>query len=272
MIFGASAVDRRRPGRPCGLPLRGRSPVLARVVLVGGEAKNDSRPARRREGERFRQMDVHATALDRGVGDPTAIIIAFVRRTSRSARTASVRVGLGAGRRGLAYPLPSPCCAFAARTDRLARSLEPSGRVTVASSESIVGAFGSRGGLSSRHVQSFGVLVVAPAQELRAVAEAVALHLVVAHLDDELRPDRRLLELAGAPAVRLGEAPVRRVLDQRQHTLRRRRRARAPRPRTSRRSPCRRRRGRARAGASRSSRGRPSSAARRRRSPRSSPP
>ena len=32
------------------------------------------------------------------------------------------------------------------------------------------------------------LLVLAPADELRAVAEAVALHLVVAHLDDELRP------------------------------------------------------------------------------------
>jgi hypothetical protein len=32
-----------------------------------------------------------------------------------------------------------------------------------------------------------GVLVVAEADELRAVAEAVALHLIVADLDDELR-------------------------------------------------------------------------------------
>ena len=40
------------------------------------------------------------------------------------------------------------------------------------------------------------------------MAEPVALHLVVAHLGDELRPERRLLELAGAPAVRLREAAV----------------------------------------------------------------
>ena len=53
------------------------------------------------------------------------------------------------------------------------------------------------------------VLVVAPAQQLRPVAEAVALHLVVAHLDHELGPDARLLELAAAPAVRLGEVPAR---------------------------------------------------------------
>jgi len=48
------------------------------------------------------------------------------------------------------------------------------------------------------------------------VAEAVSLHLVVSDLDDDLGPDRRLLELAGAPAVRLGEATVGCVLQQRQ--------------------------------------------------------
>ncbi len=49
--------------------------------------------------------------------------------------------------------------------------------------------------------------------------EAVRLHLVVAHLDDELGPQRRLLELAAAPAVRLGEAALGRVLEQREHAL-----------------------------------------------------
>ena len=44
--------------------------------------------------------------------------------------------------------------------------------------------------------------------------EAVALHLVVADLDDELRPDRRFLELARAPPVRLREASFGRVLEQ----------------------------------------------------------
>src|SRR5262249_28863821 len=38
--------------------------------------------------------------------------------------------------------------------------------------------------------------------------------------DDELRPDRRLLELARPPAVRFREAAVRGVLEQRQHALR----------------------------------------------------
>src|SRR6185436_9336585 len=52
------------------------------------------------------------------------------------------------------------------------------------------------------------VLVVAEADQLCPVAEAVALHLVVAHLDDQLLPHGRLLEVARAPAVRLREAPL----------------------------------------------------------------
>src|SRR3954468_6052040 len=59
------------------------------------------------------------------------------------------------------------------------------------------------------------LLVVAEAQEARAVPEAVALHLVVAHFRDELRPHRRLGELTGAPAVRFREAPVGRAFQQR---------------------------------------------------------
>ena len=47
--------------------------------------------------------------------------------------------------------------------------------------------------------------------------ETMPLHLVVAHLDDHLGPHGRLLELSAAPAVRLGEAPLRGVLEQRQH-------------------------------------------------------
>ena len=89
-----------------------------------------------------------------------------------------------------------------------------------------------------------GVLVGPPADELRAVAEAVALHLVVAHLDHELRPDARLLEPAAAPAVRLGRSaspgPPRRAAA----PSARPRRASSPRPRTSRRSRARRRRDR----------------------------
>src|SRR5439155_19945779 len=65
-----------------------------------------------------------------------------------------------------------------------------------------------------------GLLVLPEAQQPRPVAEAVALHLVVADLDDELGPHRRLLELAGAPAVRLAEAPLGRVLEQRLHESR----------------------------------------------------
>ncbi len=59
-----------------------------------------------------------------------------------------------------------------------------------------------------------GILVVAEADEARAVAEAVALHLVVAHLGDELRADGRLLQLAAPPAVGLGETTVGCVLQQ----------------------------------------------------------
>src|SRR5262249_7792618 len=44
---------------------------------------------------------------------------------------------------------------------------------------------------------------------------AVLLELVEAHLDDELGLERRLLELAGAPAVRLAEAPVVLLVDER---------------------------------------------------------
>ena len=63
------------------------------------------------------------------------------------------------------------------------------------------------------------VLVLAEADQLRAVAEAVALHLVVADLDDQLRLHRRLRQLARAPAIRLREAAVRRALQQRPDAL-----------------------------------------------------
>ena len=52
------------------------------------------------------------------------------------------------------------------------------------------------------------------------MAEAVLLELVVADLDDELGPQRRLLELAGSPAVRLGEAALALLVEQRQHLRR----------------------------------------------------
>ncbi len=44
----------------------------------------------------------------------------------------------------------------------------------------------------------------------------MSLHLVVAHLDDQLRTHPRLVQLAGAPAVRLGDAAFGRILQQRQ--------------------------------------------------------
>src|SRR5262249_60478361 len=59
------------------------------------------------------------------------------------------------------------------------------------------------------------VLVVAEAQEARAVAEAVALHLVVTNLGDELGPHGGLRERAGAPAVRLRAPALGGALQQR---------------------------------------------------------
>src|SRR5437763_9910616 len=61
-----------------------------------------------------------------------------------------------------------------------------------------------------------GILVGPEADEAGAVAEAALLELVEANLDHELRPQRRLLEVAGAPAVRLGEATVVLLVQQRQ--------------------------------------------------------
>src|SRR5688500_2394066 len=61
-----------------------------------------------------------------------------------------------------------------------------------------------------------GVLVRPEADQLRAVPEAVPLDLVVAHLGNELRAQRRLLELARAPAVRLREAAVGGLVEERQ--------------------------------------------------------
>ena len=49
------------------------------------------------------------------------------------------------------------------------------------------------------------------------MAEAMLLELVEAHLDDELRLERRLLELSAPPAVRLAEAPVALLVEERQH-------------------------------------------------------
>ena len=71
---------------------------------------------------------------------------------------------------------------------------------------------GSSGGRSSRQVHCAGILVGAEAQQLRAVPEPPALHLVVAHLDDELRaepPPPRARRLPSGSARR-SAAPARR--------------------------------------------------------------
>ena len=81
---------------------------------------------------------------------------------------------------------------------------------------STVGSSARRGG---RHLApgALGRILVRPeANQLRAVAEAVALHLVVAHLRDELVAQRRLLQAVGAPAVRLREAAFGTLVEQRQ--------------------------------------------------------
>ncbi len=49
--------------------------------------------------------------------------------------------------------------------------------------------------------------------------EAVALHLVVAHLDDQLGPDACLFECARAPTVRLGRGPLGVFLHEREHLV-----------------------------------------------------
>ena len=117
------------------------------------------------------------------------------------------------------------------------------------------------------------ILVVAPADQLRAVAEAIALHLVVAHLDDELRPHgappraRRVPQRFGSETCQLG-----RLLDAAAAPSPRPRPASSRRPRTSRRSRARRPRGRAEQQRRDLRRDRPSSARRRRRSRRSCAP
>src|SRR6185503_5550077 len=75
-----------------------------------------------------------------------------------------------------------------------------------------------RAKLAPRALRRF--LVRPKPQELGPVAEPPALHLVVAHLDDDLRPHGRLLELAAAPAVRLREAALGRVLEEGQDDVR----------------------------------------------------
>src|SRR5204862_1571558 len=58
------------------------------------------------------------------------------------------------------------------------------------------------------------ILVGPKAEEPRSVPEAVLLELVEPDLADELRANAGLLQLAGPPAIRLGEAAFRRALEQ----------------------------------------------------------
>src|SRR5206468_7998689 len=65
-------------------------------------------------------------------------------------------------------------------------------------------------------------LVGPEAQEECPLPEAPALALLVADLDHELRPQRRLLESTRTPAVGLVEAPLGRALEQGQDLVERR--------------------------------------------------
>src|SRR5579871_5793773 len=65
-----------------------------------------------------------------------------------------------------------------------------------------------------------GGLVLAPAEQLRAVAEAVSLHLVVPDFDDELGAHTGLLEFPRPPAVRLRDLPGGVVDREREHLRR----------------------------------------------------
>jgi len=64
-----------------------------------------------------------------------------------------------------------------------------------------------------------GFLVVAEAEEARAVPETRALNFVETDFGDELRPNSGFLQFARAPSVRLGEAAVGRVFQERLDAL-----------------------------------------------------
>src|SRR5688500_3643214 len=74
---------------------------------------------------------------------------------------------------------------------------------------------GAAGAAQFRPGAVLRILVGAEADQLRAVPAAVALRLVVAHFGDEFGAERRLLELAGAPAVGLGEAALALLVEER---------------------------------------------------------
>src|SRR5215208_7053619 len=80
-----------------------------------------------------------------------------------------------------------------------------------------IAGFGSRSYLVDR--AAVRLLVRPEAKEPRAVPEAGLLPLVVANLDDHLGTNSRLLEVARPPPVRLREAALGRLLEERHHAL-----------------------------------------------------
>ncbi len=200
--------------------------------------------------EYWARLDVHATALAGHVVIGVSIVMCLWEWAHGAGRLALRR----APGRSPASRTSSPLAALRIRSSSEARDVDPRRP--------------RRQKLAPGALRR--VLVVAEADELRAVPEAVRLHLVVAHLDHELRPNRRLLELAAAPAVRLREAALGCVLEERRRASRSRRASRARRP-PSRRSRSRRPRRTGRAAAWRSGPAATSSAGRRPRSRRSSP-
>ena len=166
--------------------------------------------------DRQARRDLHRDGLRNQTSARTFAVIVELRRPparpaprDRARSSWLVRASLGARR--------TDTTAFGSSASRFP---VPDGS-RQAKSDSTPAAFGSRGGRSSRQVQSRRVLVVAPAEPLRAVAEAVALHLVVAHLDHELRPHRappRARPCPSGSARRSAQSGS--SLEQRQHALR----------------------------------------------------
>ncbi len=140
---------------------------LAVVVLLGG--RSDLIRGLRGDGrdEYWQRIDVHATALAGNV-----LIVAVLAMCAWGGRTAMMAARTSSSARLRASPT-SP------------RSASSGGGAEQRLDRRVVGA-ARRPHLSPRAL--LRVLVVAETDQLRAVAEAVALHLVVAHLGDELVP------------------------------------------------------------------------------------
>ena len=139
--------------------------VLGLIFLLGG--RSDLIRGLRGDGrdEYWQRIDVHATALAGNV-----LIVAIIGMCAGSGRTARTAARTSSSARSRASPT-SP------------RSASSGGGAEQRLDRGVVGA-PRRPHLAPRAL--LRVLVVAEADQLRAVAEAVALHLVVAHLGDEL--------------------------------------------------------------------------------------